>query len=158
MSNLSQLDPVYIPTSHFLNIHLNINIPSVPVSPQWSLSLKFPHQNPVHTLSSRLRTTCPAHFFLLDFITRKIFGEHYRSLSSLLCSILHSPVTSFPLGPNILLSTLFSNTLSLGSSLEVSGHISPTYLQISSLKLILKLLRRVSLLMHHLQTVYSCVS
>jgi hypothetical protein len=30
-----------------------------------------------------------------------------------LCSFLHSPVTESLLGPNILLSTLFSNTLSL---------------------------------------------
>jgi hypothetical protein len=29
-----------------------------------------------------------------------------------LCSLLHSPVTSSLLGPNIFLSTLFSNTLS----------------------------------------------
>jgi hypothetical protein len=36
-----------------------------------------------------------------------------------LCSFLHSPVTS-SFGPNILLSTLFSNTLSLCSSLNVS--------------------------------------
>jgi hypothetical protein len=34
-------------------------------------------------------------------------------LSSLLCSFLHFPVTSSFLDPNIPLSTLFSNTLSL---------------------------------------------
>jgi hypothetical protein len=48
-------------------------------------------------------------------ITRIIFGDEYRSSSSSLCS-LHSPVASSLLGPNILLSTLFSNTLSLFSS------------------------------------------
>jgi hypothetical protein len=37
----------------------------------------------------------------------------------LLCRLLHSLVTSSLLGPNILLSTLFSNTLSLCSSLSV---------------------------------------
>ena len=43
---LSQLDPVHIPTSHFLKTHLNIIIPSAPGCTQWSLSLRFPHQNP----------------------------------------------------------------------------------------------------------------
>ena len=43
-------------------------------------------------LSSPIRATFPAHLILLDFITRTILGEEYKTFSSLLCNILHSPV------------------------------------------------------------------
>ena len=68
-------------------------------------------------LLSPIRATCPAQLILLDFITRTILGEAYRSFSSSICSFFHSPFTSSLLGPNILLSTLFSDTLSLRFSL-----------------------------------------
>ena len=41
---LNQPNPVHIPTSHLLEIHPNIIHLSTPRSPQWSLSLRFPHQ------------------------------------------------------------------------------------------------------------------
>jgi hypothetical protein len=44
-----------------------------------------------------------------------------------LCSFLQPPVTSYPFGPNILLSTLFINTFSLFSSLNITDHVSHTY-------------------------------
>ena len=44
---LGQPNPVHIPTSHLLEINPNIIHPSTPRSPQWSLSLQFPHQDPI---------------------------------------------------------------------------------------------------------------
>ena len=76
---------------------------------------------------SSIHATSPAHLILLHLITRIVFSKQYRSLRSSLCSLLHSPVTSSLLGPNILLNTLFSNTLNLRSSLNASYQVSHTY-------------------------------
>jgi len=66
----------------------------------------------------------PAHLIFLDFIARTILSERYGSLSSSFCSILHSSVT---LPSYILLSALFSNTLSLRNFFKVVLHISKTF-------------------------------
>ena len=47
VSTLGQTNPVHIPTSHLLEIHPNVIHPSTPRSPQWSLSLRFPHQESI---------------------------------------------------------------------------------------------------------------
>ena len=127
VSILGQPNPVHIPTSHLLEIHPNIIHQFTPRSPQLSLSLRFPHQDPIHPLSSPMHATCPAHLILLDFITRTILGEAYKSFSSSFCNHLHSPVTSSLLGPNILLNAMFSNTLSFLSSHNVSDQVSHPY-------------------------------
>ena len=46
LSILGQPNPVHIPTSHLLEIQPNIIHPSMPRSPQWSPSLRFPQQDP----------------------------------------------------------------------------------------------------------------
>ena len=56
VSILGQPNPGHIPTSHLLEIRSNIIHPSTPRSPQWSPSLRFPHQDPVH--SPLLTHTC----------------------------------------------------------------------------------------------------
>jgi hypothetical protein len=63
VSILSQLNPVHTPTSYFLMIQLNIILPPTPGSSQWSLSLRFPHQNPVHAspLPQPSYMPCPSH-------------------------------------------------------------------------------------------------
>jgi hypothetical protein len=95
---LLALDVNAIAVNKYINISININItlPPTPGFFKLSLSLRLPNQNPVHTSAlslSLIRVAYPTHL-ILDLITRIIFGEQYRSLSSSLCSFLHSPVTS----------------------------------------------------------------
>jgi len=47
VSILGQPNPAHIPTFHLLEIRLYIIHPSTHRSPQWSLSLRFPHQEPI---------------------------------------------------------------------------------------------------------------
>ena len=104
-----------------LSSHLRLGLPrGLFPSGFPSKTLYAPHLFPISA-------TCPAHLILFDLITRTILGEEYSSLSSSLCSFLYSPVTSSLLGPNILLNTLFSNILSLRSSLNVSDQVSHPY-------------------------------
>ena len=124
---LSKINPVHAPPFHFLKTHLNIILPFMPGLSRWSLSFRFPHQNPVYT-SPLPHTFCMStQLVLLDLIIQIIMCEEYRSLSSLLCIFLNFPITSSLLGPNILLSTLFTNTLSLHYSLSMSDHVSNPY-------------------------------
>ena len=104
-----------------LSTHLRLGLPS------GLLPSGFPSKTLYTHLSSPIRATCLAHLILLDFITRTILGEEYKSFSSSLCNLLHSPVTSSLLGPNILLHTMFSNTLSFLSSRNVKDQVSHPY-------------------------------
>ena len=101
-----------------LSTHLRLGLPSglfPPVSPTRPYTPPYPHPFALHAQ--------PISFFSI-FITRTILGEEYKSFSSSLCNLLHSPVTSSLLGPNILLNIMFSNTLSFLSSRNVNDQVS----------------------------------
>ena len=105
--------PILVLSSH---LHYIFQVGSFPrISPP----------KPCMHLLSPIRSTFPVHLILLDLITRIIFGEEYRSLSPSFCCLLQFPITSSLLGPNIFLSTLFSNNLSLHSSLIVRRFLTP---------------------------------
>ena len=140
----SQLDPVHTPTSTswrsilILSSHLRLCclFPSgFPTKTPYTPLLGDRGGTVVKVLcyksvgrwfGSPIALHAPPISFFSVLSTEKL-GEQYRSLSSSLCSILHSPVTSSLLGPNIILNTLFSNTLSLRSSLNVSHQVSYPY-------------------------------
>jgi hypothetical protein len=113
--NLTQLDPVHNPTSHFLKILLNIILLSMPVSSKWSLSLRFFHRNPVYT------STLPHTRYMPHSPHSSRFNHPNNNgwRVHIIMYFLLSPVTYPLLGPNILLSTL-----GLSFSLCMSDRVS----------------------------------
>ena len=97
---LSQLHPFPTTPSHFLKIYLNIILPSASGSPQWSLSLRFPHQNPVHpsplphTRHSLLTVNkIIARIFLRCFFGRSHHTAQYSDIE--LYSVFHNEFPNF---------------------------------------------------------------
>jgi len=112
---LSQINPVL--PSHpiswsstlILSSNLHLGLPS-------SLFLQVSHQNPGVTYVTHAR---PSHFSWFDHARRGVY-----IIKLVFYNLVHSPFISFLLGSNIFLSTLFSNTVSLYSSLRVTGQVS----------------------------------
>jgi len=122
---LSELNPVHTSTSWrsilIRSTHLCLGLPN------GLFPSGFPTKTLFRPLLSPIHTVYVAFLILLYFITHTILDDEYISLSSSLCSFLHSLVTSSLLDPNILLNSLFSNTLSLCSSLNVRDEVSHPY-------------------------------
>ena len=117
------------PPYYSLKPHFKVTLPSTPVFSKWYLSWAFRTKILYVTLLSPVNATCPAHRIVLELITRMVglCDAQYRSRYSSLCNLLHSPVTSSLLGQNTFLSTLFSNTLCVCSSLSVRDQVSHPY-------------------------------
>ena len=109
VSILGQPNQILIPTTHLLEIRPNIIHPSMPRSPQWSLSFRIPHQDPIHPPLLTHTRHMPSPFHSFPVITRTILGEEYKSFSSSLCNLLHSPL-SRPSSVQIFSSTPCSQT------------------------------------------------
>ena len=97
--------------------HLCLGLPS---ALSLSLSLKFPHQNPVHTSPLPHIHVCymshPSNSSWFDH-TNIWWGVGDHKIPHYV--FFPTPITLSLLGPNIFLSTLFLNTLSLYSSFNM---------------------------------------
>ena len=83
VSILGQPNPVHIPTSHLLEIRPNIIHPSTPSSPQWSPSVRFPHQGPIHSplLTHTRHMPSPSHSSRLHYCTQTQHLDNTRSFN-----------------------------------------------------------------------------
>jgi hypothetical protein len=78
-------------------------------------------------LISPMRASCLAHLVLLDLMILVLFGEARKLWGSSLWGPSQPPTTSSLLGLNTVLTTLFSDTLTLCSSLSVTDQVSHPY-------------------------------
>jgi len=98
-----------MPTSHLLEIHPNIIHPSTPRSPQWYLSLRFHHQDPIHPplLTHTNHMPNPSHSS--PFYHPHDIGKGVKIIQLLIMQSPPCPVTSSLLGSNILLNIFLSS-------------------------------------------------
>jgi hypothetical protein len=125
--NLNQTNPVHPTPSYLCRIHFNIIRPRMSDHFYWSLPFWSSHQNtlciPVHFHVCYI--ACLPHPPWVDY--SNCIWRRVQVTKLLIEHFLQPPVTSSLFGPNILLNTLFSNTLSLCSSLNVRDQVSYPY-------------------------------
>ena len=100
VSILGQPNPVHIPITHLLEIHPNIIHLSTPRSPHWSLSLRFPQQDPIHPplLTHRRHMPSPTFFLFLKCLLTSRLTLFRLSKLLWLGSCIHCILANF-LGP-----------------------------------------------------------
>ena len=78
VSILSHLHSVRTSRTTFMQIYLNVILPSTPGSSKCSLTLRFPFQHTVYASTLPHTPYMTSHLIILDFITQTILGEQYR--------------------------------------------------------------------------------
>jgi hypothetical protein len=123
---LSHLNPVYAPTSHLLKINPNMILPSMPGSPQWSLSLRFPHYYPVHTSSLPLTCYMPCLSHSWFYHPHNI-GWGVQIMKLVIMKFFPPPCHLVPCRPNILFSNYpaASPILYLGTGKKWVASLTP---------------------------------
>jgi hypothetical protein len=117
---MSQVSSVHTTSTYLSKIHLMLSTHLHLSLPSGLFPSSFPTNNLYMFLFFPIHATCPTNFILYSLIILIILGKVYKSCSSSLCSFHPPPpITSSIFSPNILLSTLFSNILSVCSSLNV---------------------------------------
>lgn len=99
-------------------MNCNIILPLHLGFPSGLLPSYFPTKMQYTLLICHMRAIFPAHLILFDSIAIIIFDEEEQLRKSSSCNILHLPLTSSLLDPNIILNTLVSRTLKLCSLLQ----------------------------------------
>jgi hypothetical protein len=102
--------------------------PSTGPYPKLDQSISYNHSSSPQFMLHALPITSSLNYLLI------MLGEGYKLWRSSICSFLQRSVTLFLFGPNILLSTLFSNILSLWSSLNVRDQVPHQYRTIGKIQ------------------------
>jgi hypothetical protein len=126
---LSRMYPVHTHVSYFLEIHFNIILTSTPRSSERTVPFRLSSQNFLRIPHRSHACYISSSSYHLDLIIPIISGEEYKLWSASLYNFLHPPINSSLSDSNILLRTLFWNTLNLCSVLNVTDQVSHPYKQ-----------------------------